>query len=166
MMGELYDQDTDPDQHHDQTRGEMLAEILERQGAIMANLTALTDAVDSLTATVTAVEAEVGSLTAAATADQPAIDAATAAIETALTALEKLIPAPVAVASVYTFSGDPAVTPIDTTQWIPAKEETTDVPPLSLYTYALDVVNGDKLGDGVGGVWHLYTGPVQPVAGP
>lgn len=71
-------------------------------------------------------------------------------------------PAP-AKQSVYTFDGDP--TTVDTTLWVITQEETTDVPPKRLYTYTGDTAPGDAKGDGIGGVWHHYTGPVQPLGG-
>lgn len=144
-----------------------IAAINQRLEQLMSDFTALDAAVASLASTVTDVAGVVSTLTSASTADQPAIDAATASIETALTSLKALIPAPpaplAAKASVYTFAGDPAVTPIDATEWIlSTTEETVDVPPRALYTYRLDVAPGDTLGSGVGGVWVLYTGAVQP----
>jgi hypothetical protein len=96
------------------------------------------------------------------------VDGAVQALDAAAKAIGGLVPTPppfpVIARSVYTFDGDPGA--VDTTQWILTAEETTDVPPRALYDYALDVNPGDKLGDGVGGVWHLYSGAVQPVPVP
>lgn len=75
-------------------------------------------------------------------------------------------PAPVATAtvSVYTFDGDPST--VDVAQWTKANIETTDTPPKSLYFYGGDTAPGMAAGDGLGGVWHLYSGATQPVTAP
>lgn len=67
---------------------------------------------------------------------------------------------------VYTYDADP--TTVDTTEWKPAGLTTTDGHPLWFFS-------GDQAGDigargdGINGVWHVYTGktlgPVQPDTG-
>lgn len=69
---------------------ELLLLVLEQQEGLMAQTTALTEAVAVLTTVVGEVVTEVNS-----TNDQAAIDAATAAIETAITDLTGALPKPV-----------------------------------------------------------------------
>jgi hypothetical protein len=66
--------------------------------------------------------------------------------------------------SVYTFDGDP--TTVDTSQWVLTEWETTETPPRRLYLYTGDHNPGDKNGDGLGGVWHVYEGATQQVQAP
>lgn len=82
-------------------------------------------------------------------------DAAAAQIETVV---GQLVPPPPVVAALpeYTYSGDPTAA-IDGSQWISTGRSTPDNQ--ALYTYAGDTAGQPATGDGLGGVWHLYTPP-------
>lgn len=58
----------------------------------------------------------------------------------------------------YTHDGDPSL--VDATQWpqVPGYA-TGDGRPL--YRFAQDTPGGAPTGDGAGGVWHVYSGPVN-----
>lgn len=71
--------------------------------------------------------------------------------------------APTAERSVYTFDGDPST--IDPQTWTLAQVQTTDEPARPLYLFAGDTAPGDVGGDGVQGLFHVYTGALAPVAG-
>lgn len=70
--------------------------------------------------------------------------------------------APAAEQSVYVFDGDPST--VDTTVWPSSGLETQEATPRPLFHYSSDVNPGETNGDGVGGVWHVYTGPTQPAS--
>lgn len=58
----------------------------------------------------------------------------------------------------YTHDGDPSL--VDATQWPRVPDYTTgDGRPL--YRFAGDTPGGAPTGDGAGGVWHVYSGPVD-----
>lgn len=76
-------------------------------------------------------------------------------------------PAAQATQPVYTYAGTTA----DTTVWPESGFQTTEEPPRLLYYYTGDVANsgqtGTANGNGAdGGLWQVYTGPVQPVSAP
>jgi len=72
-------------------------------------------------------------------------------------------PAPVsAVRSLYTFDGIAAT--VDHTEWPTAPVTTADGK--ALYYFKDDVAPSDAKGDGLGGVWHHYTGATAPVSPP
>lgn len=137
--------------------------------------------VDALTTTVEQVAADLattqqalqGEIDALATGNPAlnltALQAAVAPLDATVRALAAVKPtpptppAPVAPRSVYTAD---VGTPIDTNQWTATTEQTTDTPPRPLYNYAGDTAPGDRKGDGLGGVWHLYTGQTRPVPAP
>jgi len=113
---------------------------------------------------VAALEAQVADLTAqlatandAIAADTAAEDAAAAQIEAATAVINPPAPAPTPAAALpeYTYSGDPTQ-PID-----PAWTATgvNDPAGAALYTYSGDTSGQPATGDGLGGVWHLYTPP-------
>lgn len=66
------------------------------------------------------------------------------------------------VRSAYTFDGADDSRGIDHNQWPDAHATSDGVPPQKLYYFSGDVAPGDAKGDGVGGVWHLYTGTRVP----
>jgi hypothetical protein len=143
-----------------------LAETNERLDLLMTDFTQLQADVATLGTVATEVTARVAALEASAVSEQATVDAISAAVQSANLALAAALPTPpvVVLASVYTFGGDAST--VDGTQWILTTEETTDVPPKALYTFAGDLVLGDTLGNGLdGGLWVLYTGSVVPVAG-
>lgn len=87
-------------------------------------------------------------------------DAAADQIEQAVTAINPPAapapePSPAALPE-YTYSGDP--TAIDPA-WTPTGTSIPDG--LALYTYSGDTAGQLATGDGLGGVWHLYTPPAQ-----
>ena len=98
-------------------------------------------------------------ITAPAPADDAAEDTAAGVADAATTAD---VPASTGNVTlpVYTYDGDP--TTIDGTSWTAAHEATADGHPL--YHFAHDEAGQPPAGDGLGGVWHLYTGPTQPAA--
>lgn len=156
---------------------------------LMADISALTNAVNALDTDEQAAAADLQALTntiaglQAGQVTQAQIDELTThatAVATALssaTAANKPAPAPAppgpdptpgpapspAARSVYTVDAGATV---DTRAWTATTEQTADVPPKPLYNFAGDTAPGDRKGDGLGGVWHLYTGQVQPVPGP
>ncbi len=154
---------------------------------LMADISALTNAVNALdtdeqaaavdlqalTNTIAGLQvgqvtqAQIDELTTHATAVATALSQATAANKPSPAPgppAPPVPPAPPASAkSVYWVDAGMAV---DTAQWPATTGQTTDVPPKPLYNFAGDTAPGDKKGDGLGGVWHLYTGQVQPVPGP
>lgn len=68
-------------------------------------------------------------------------------------------PAPAPTQTVYQFTGRGAV---DLAIWPLASVQTPDGQPL--YTFSGDTEIGQRSGEGVGGAWHVYTGPTQPVS--
>lgn len=59
----------------------------------------------------------------------------------------------------YTYSGDPADLP-NATDWTQVGETAEGAP---LFTYAADKPGEPPAADDLGGVWHLFTAPVEPV---
>lgn len=59
----------------------------------------------------------------------------------------------------YTYTGDGAP---DAEEWFPSDEETPTGEPL--FHFIGDSDDGPATGDGLGGVWHEYAGPTEPVA--
>lgn len=84
-------------------------------------------------------------------------DAAAAQIETVVAQLTPppAVPTPAAVLPEYTYSGDPTQ-PIDPA-WTALGTSTPDGQ--ALYTFSGDTLGQPATGDGLGGVWHLYTPP-------
>ncbi len=116
-----------------------------------------------LAAGVATVQAELDQLKSDIDAGQPAdlskLEAAIATVDAQAKAVANLAPTPAPAArSVYTI--DPGNT-ADGNVWPTAPLLTTDTPPQQLYYYSGDTAPGDKNGDGLGGIWHLYTGPTQ-----
>ncbi len=158
---------------------ERLEEIYERieHMATQADVDALTAELDSVSSDIqtasASIQAEINALAQANPGlDISKLQAAAAPLDAAVQGLGNLkpvlqapppAPVPAQAQSVYTVDAGNVV---DTTQWTATGEETTDTPPKPLYTYAGDTAPGDKKGDGLGGVWHLYTGATQPVAPP
>lgn len=69
-------------------------------------------------------------------------------------------PASAASRAVYTYDGDAAA--VDQSLWPKAPVETDSGAPL--FYYANDQAPEDHNGDGIGGVWSLYTGATQPAS--
>jgi len=64
--------------------------------------------------------------------------------------------------ALYTFDGDPAT--VDHAAWPQANERTVDGK--LLFHYSGDTAPGDATGDGLGGVWHRYTGATTAAPSP
>lgn len=138
---------------------------LQNAGVDPAKLAALTADIEQAR---TVAQAEAAKVTAAdpgAPAAAVATPAAAAPADPAAAAApaEPAAAAASTKASEYTFDGDP--TTVDVNQWTLVSEETAEATPRRLYTFAGDMSPGQTSGDGLGGVWHLYTGPTQPVGG-
>lgn len=180
------------DLHADGPIRQSLHDLHRKVDHLMADITALTNAVNALdtdeqaaaadlqalTADIASLQvgqvtqAQIDALTNHATAVATALSAATAANQPVAPPAPSPAPGPSptpgpapipATRSVYTVD---AGTPVDTTQWTTTNEQTTDTPPKALYNYTGDTAPGDHKGDGLGGVWHLYTGPVTSPPAP
>lgn len=165
---------------------ELLHLIVERLEDGMAGIDDLRGAVTDLSAKVSGESAELGQVvtglqnaTAQIAALQAQLAGGSTVTEADLEALTQSIaqvaqgaadatsaavagtqpPAP-AQRSVYTTDGDPSA--VDATSWPGTGLQTTESPPRPVFFYAGDTSPGDKNGDGVGGVWHLYTGQTAP----
>lgn len=147
---------------------------LEDTVATQADIDALTAAVtaddSALLGAVTGIAAEIAALQSAnPDLDLSGLQGKVTDLSSAVTSVQALVPAattpapapeptpvpvPAAVLPTYTFSGDPST--IDTTQWTAVPNTTPQQ-----YTFAGDTAGSPATGDGLGGVWHLFT-PTSP----